>query len=651
MSLTTTAPHIATSALTTRAWHPVAASDDAAPRHVFQGELHDRELAIWRADDGFVNVWENRCLHRGVRLSIGVNDGRELRCQYHGWRYSTRTATCTYIPAHPADAPARTISNRTYPVVERYGLIWTTLDDHRPQDVPDLPGADGDVLVLRAVEIAVPASSAVERLRTHGAADGLRPAGEDDLVLRFRGDPAVSGSGLTLFVQLTGATRCVVRGVLQEPGPDHLDLLRQHNRLLTRARARIWVVENAFAHRPFADTEQLRAAFQNALFSGPPDQQRELLARYPALDDDADPHTPRDGATPDIGHLGRGRGGRPRRHHRGLPGPVRNPADRVRSRSPRSGGARPARPVTAAELACAGARRGTARGCQDRRTPVRRPGGRRQPDHQRALAAVRLGHELSPAPRAGRRVLAPRGVRSGVGPPRSPRRSHAPPGTPSRDSLVVRLSLVIGPTTWFIDATPCSGSLHAPPAVSWGRPAEGSRAGASSIAARSTPMPLWKIHHPVGAYSADDKKQFSDAITEVYTSIPIPRFYVVVLFEEVAAENFYVGGDVHDHFVRINIDQMARTLPGATLREFWVRNLDRVIAPWVKDRGYDWEFTITEPPFDLWSLQGEIPPPFESLAEARWIEENKATPYEFAEKLPVSVRLTPGFTPEDAKGR
>lgn len=233
MTRTTTAPR-------TRAWHPVAASDDAVPRHVFQGELHGRELAIWRADDGFVNVWENRCLHRGVRLSIGVNDGRELRCQYHGWRYSTRTAACTYIPAHPADAPARTISNRTHPVVERYGLIWTTLDDDRPQDVPEAVGADADVLVLRAVAVAAPASSVVERLRTYGAADGI-PVGTDDLLLRFAGDPAVTGCGLALFVQPTSAARCVVRGVLQVPvaGPADLDLLRRHNRLLTRARDRI----------------------------------------------------------------------------------------------------------------------------------------------------------------------------------------------------------------------------------------------------------------------------------------------------------------------------------------------------------------------------------------------------------------------------
>ncbi len=47
----------------------------------------------------------------------------------------------------------------------------------------------------------------------------------------------------------------------------------------------------------------ITAIVQNALFSGTPDQQRELLARYPALGDDADPHTPRDGATLDIGHL------------------------------------------------------------------------------------------------------------------------------------------------------------------------------------------------------------------------------------------------------------------------------------------------------------------------------------------------------------
>ena len=157
-------------------------------------------------------------------------------------------------------------------------------------------------------------------------------------------------------------------------------------------------------------------------------------------------------------------------------------------------------------------------------------------------------------------------------------------------------------------------------------------------------MPLWKIHHPVGAYTSEDKKQFSAAITSIYEAVPIPRFYVVVLFEEVAAESFFVGGDSHDKFVRINIDQMARTLPGPVVRQWWVHHVDEVIRPWVGDRGFDWEFTITEPPCDLWSLQGFVPPPFESHAEKRWIAENKATPYTHAEKLPVSLALAPGAT-------
>ncbi len=155
-------------------------------------------------------------------------------------------------------------------------------------------------------------------------------------------------------------------------------------------------------------------------------------------------------------------------------------------------------------------------------------------------------------------------------------------------------------------------------------------------------MPLWKMHHRANAYSAEDKKDFAEAITRVYEAVPIPRFYVVVIFEEVAAGNMFVSGDAHDGFVRIQIDQMARTLPGPVIREWWTRNVDAVIAPWVGERGYDWEFTITEPPADLWSLQGEIPPPFESIAEKRWVAENKASPYSPAEKLPVNLSLTPG---------
>jgi phenylpyruvate tautomerase PptA (4-oxalocrotonate tautomerase family) len=53
-------------------------------------------------------------------------------------------------------------------------------------------------------------------------------------------------------------------------------------------------------------------------------------------------------------------------------------------------------------------------------------------------------------------------------------------------------------------------------------------------------MPLCKIYHPVGAYSARDKKEFAEKVTAMYSRIPIPQFYVVMIFEEVAAESFCV---------------------------------------------------------------------------------------------------------------
>lgn len=157
-------------------------------------------------------------------------------------------------------------------------------------------------------------------------------------------------------------------------------------------------------------------------------------------------------------------------------------------------------------------------------------------------------------------------------------------------------------------------------------------------------MPLWKIYHPAGAFTSGDKVALSEQITNLYAGIPIPRFYAVVIFEEIEPFSCYVGGKLHKKFIRFRIDQMARTLPGPILREWWVRTLDQVIAPFVKDRGFDWEISIDETPFDLWSLQGEIPPPFESVGEKRWVKENRASPYTLAEKLPVNLVLTPGVS-------
>lgn len=240
-------------------WHPIAAADDLPLRHVFHGQLLGRELAVWRADDNFVNVWENRCLHRGVRLSIGTNNGMELTCRYHGWRYSNRSAGCTYIPAHPADAPARTISNRTFPAAERYGLVWS---GEAPEgDVPTVGVLEeGSPFTLRSLPVNASAEVTFDELRIHtfqpcGAHDHTNAApiisidqlDDRSIVLTSTSDDL--RSTVVFFVQPVDAGRSVIRPVLSRTPDQHeqIGIWRHHALMLASTVAR---AEKVFADQP-----------------------------------------------------------------------------------------------------------------------------------------------------------------------------------------------------------------------------------------------------------------------------------------------------------------------------------------------------------------------------------------------------------------
>ena len=238
-------------------WHPVATADDVPFRHTFHGQLLGRELAIWRADDGYVNVWENRCLHRGVRLSIGLNDGRELQCQYHGWRYANRTAGCTYIPAHPADAPARTICNRTFASAERYGLIWS--GEAATGELPTVAGlVESDWFGLRNLPVNAPVELVLKSIQSHRFGPNAVLGGvEAEMYVRQISRFAVGLEArdhdettlVVYFVQPVDARRSIVRPVMAgvPEASDQLRVLRYHNAGLTAMRE---IVENEARRLP-----------------------------------------------------------------------------------------------------------------------------------------------------------------------------------------------------------------------------------------------------------------------------------------------------------------------------------------------------------------------------------------------------------------
>src|ERR1700761_6264605 len=100
-------------------------------------------------------------------------------------------------------------------------------------------------------------------------------------------------------------------------------------------------------------------------------------------------------------------------------------------------------------------------------------------------------------------------------------------------------------------------------------------------------MPLWKVYAPAGAYSDEDKRAMSEAITDAYAQVQLPRFYVGVIFDEVADGNCFVGGVKNSQFVRFRVDHIARTLPTPILREWWMHTVHNLLKPWVTDRGFD----------------------------------------------------------------
>jgi phenylpyruvate tautomerase PptA (4-oxalocrotonate tautomerase family) len=138
-------------------------------------------------------------------------------------------------------------------------------------------------------------------------------------------------------------------------------------------------------------------------------------------------------------------------------------------------------------------------------------------------------------------------------------------------------------------------------------------------------MPLWTVYHPVDIWSEEDRTELAGKITDIYAQI-MPRFYVGVVFQPIPADSFYVGGAKADKFVRFVVEHIARAFPDRDRSRRFIDKVNEVIAPFVKDRGLDWELHIDETPFDYWSINGHYPPRGGTEDEKSWRSENRPLP-------------------------
>jgi len=150
-------------------------------------------------------------------------------------------------------------------------------------------------------------------------------------------------------------------------------------------------------------------------------------------------------------------------------------------------------------------------------------------------------------------------------------------------------------------------------------------------------MPLHRVYHPTAAFTDEEKRALSEAITAVYSGpdsrAQLPEFYVVVLFIPVDATSLFVGGRSTDRFVRIHIQHMARHFDGKAQSDSFLSRYEKVLEPYIKEKGFDWEVTIEEVNRELWRENGIPPPEPGSKAEDEWRRLNKPVPFSVEDNI------------------
>jgi phenylpropionate dioxygenase-like ring-hydroxylating dioxygenase large terminal subunit len=96
-------------------------------------------LLLGRDASGAVFALRDICPHRGIPLSCGAFDGREVECCYHGWRFAP-DGRCTAIPslAEGQDFDLSRIRVKAYPAREVQGNVWVFFGED-PASAPDIP--------------------------------------------------------------------------------------------------------------------------------------------------------------------------------------------------------------------------------------------------------------------------------------------------------------------------------------------------------------------------------------------------------------------------------------------------------------------------------------------------------------------------------
>lgn len=117
------------------AWY-VAAWDHEVGRELLQRWVIGQPVVLYRTESGDPVAMEDRCPHRRFALSEGRLIGDQIECGYHGLVFDC-AGTCQRIPGQENIPPRMKV--RTYPLVERWKLVWIWMGEPDKADPALIP--------------------------------------------------------------------------------------------------------------------------------------------------------------------------------------------------------------------------------------------------------------------------------------------------------------------------------------------------------------------------------------------------------------------------------------------------------------------------------------------------------------------------------
>ncbi|RXS97964.1 Rieske 2Fe-2S domain-containing protein [Silvibacterium dinghuense] len=121
-----TLPSIPATTLIYNDWYPAMRSDLLRGKKMQAVMLMGIPMVLGRREDGRIFAMRDACPHRGIPLSDGWFDGKNVTCKYHGWAFEPCSGQCTAIPSLTSQDtldPNRIFAG-AFPCEERDGYAW-----------------------------------------------------------------------------------------------------------------------------------------------------------------------------------------------------------------------------------------------------------------------------------------------------------------------------------------------------------------------------------------------------------------------------------------------------------------------------------------------------------------------------------------------